>query len=52
MVRCSVFISTSCVMGCMLTCVLCAGAEFMLSLLQIAAIFNFTKELQDSILHE
>ncbi|KAI4889138.1 hypothetical protein NFI96_015137 [Prochilodus magdalenae] len=28
------------------------GAEFMLSLLQIAAIFNFTKELQDTILQD
>ncbi|XP_017337040.1 U3 small nucleolar RNA-associated protein 6 homolog [Ictalurus punctatus] len=28
------------------------GAEFMLSLLQIAAIFDFTKELQDSILQD
>ncbi|XP_051568036.1 U3 small nucleolar RNA-associated protein 6 homolog [Myxocyprinus asiaticus] len=28
------------------------GAEFVLSLLQIAAIFDFTKELQDTILHE
>lgn len=36
----------------MLTFPLCAGAEFMLSLLQIAAIFDFTKELQDSILQE
>lgn len=32
--------------------VLSTGADFILSLLTIAAIFDFTKELQDTIIQE